>query len=781
DPYTTEPVWKAFEARFDTAGTLLWNRNYLQAVGGVFYDVTPFPDGGYFMVGNIIQGEFNQTAAWLLKTDAYGFAGTCPVTSDTLVTADAAVYQANQAFPEQAGLTAVAAAFPIVEVSSNPVLLCEKACPTNLEICNNNLDDDGDGLFDCLDPDCPCAEDLCRPKRNDYWFFGERNGLNFSTEPPKVLGDGQITGGWVSATISDNQGNLLLYTNGRHIYNRFHQLLPHGTNPDPQFEVSTANCLIIPNPGDAARYYVFTHDRNFSFSYSLVDMHLDNGRGDVVSTEHFVAINTPDKQMQGLTATRSCTFNGYWLAVYSYSTNQMIAYRIDQTGLHLTPVISPAGGSTPLFTDQIKFSPNGKQLARTAIGDSVLLYAFDLDISQAGHFSNLQKIKVGKSGQISDAVEYSPTSRYLYVTSYRAGLKSIYQFDLDLDAPTAISNSGLEIYAEINAGFTAMQLAPNGKIYLAHGPPFTTIDVIHHPEAPGLACQFQRSVAVLSSTPIFYNGLCNVIASDLRRPHIAFPADAPDSICTLNSPVFYQLKNVPCDVTAIDWSLVGLTGTVQSTYQYATVTYAGPGQGLLIVTAHTDCGLAADTLPVMVHAGVNQILNLGPDRTVCDNGVFTFHAGGGFAKYRWQNGSPDSVLTTLLPGKYWVDVYDLCGNRQTDTVLVQIAPTSVLILGPDRRSCPGTPETFERPAAFASWQWSPATALSCDSCAGISVDPATTTTWTVLAQTPDGCLSIDTLRWQIVDTLFAALDTSICVGQTVDFYGLPLPPDTTAH
>ncbi|MEO6760406.1 MAG: gliding motility-associated C-terminal domain-containing protein, partial [Saprospiraceae bacterium] len=212
----------------------------------------------------------------------------------------------------------------------------------------------------------------------------------------------------------------------------------------------------------------------------------------------------------------------------------------------------------------------------------------------------------------------------------------------------------------------------------------------------------------------------------------------------------------------------------------ANITYTAPGEGQLVITAHTPCGTATDTLDVVVHAPFNKMLDLGPDRTVCDNGVFTFNAGSGFAKYRWQNGSPDSILTTLLPGKYWVDVYDPCGNRQSDTVVVKIAPATKLALGPDRMGCPGLPATFQLPGAFTGWQWSPATFLSCDTCATVTATPAATTTWTVLAQTAAGCLSLDTLHWGITDTLFYSRDTTICVGQTVDFYGVALPADTTA-
>ena len=432
----------------------------------------------------------------------------------------------------------------------------------------------------------------------------------------------------------------------------------------------------------------------------------------------------------------------------------------------------------------MKFSPSGKQLARTSSNATLVLYDFDAEFSQSGRFYNPQRFTVGTSLEYAFGVEYSPTGRYLYVSVYRLSqVRSVvYQFDLRAGDLTAIVNSRTEVATDIPFGtFAEMQLAPNGKIYVANTTSDNLIDVIHRPDAPGLACQYQKSGLVLPGVSEYNHGFSNCIASDFHQPQIAFSPDAPDSICDVSIPTNYYIKNVHCAVDSIQWTLSGVAGTIVTNYQYASVTYSGPGQGQLIVTAYTACGPATDTLPVTVHAGFSKTLDLGPDRTVCDNGVFTFHAGSGFPRYRWQDGSTDSVLTTLLPGKYWVDVYDRCNNRQTDTVIVRVAPVSVLSLGPDLRQCAGLPMTFQRPSFFAAWQWSPAALLSCDTCASVSADPITTTSWIVTARTTDGCLSVDTLYWNIVDTLFATRDTVVCAGQTIDLYGVPVPADTTVH
>ena len=252
---------RAFLARFDTLGVMQWNRSYLHGFGSVFHDMVVGPRGHY-IIGNILS-DWDKAAAWLLKTDALGFAGGCLAGSVPLLTADVVAYQNNQAFPgPEAPAIINPSAFALTDFSMTATLLCEKACPKFPEICANNLDDDGDGLFDCLDADCPCMENPCQSKRNDHWYFGTRAGLDFSTEPPTLRSDGQTASLGSTAAISDNQGNLLFYTDGIHIFNRFHQVMPQGINPNPLVIQARIICMIIPYPTNPALYYVFIHDQH---------------------------------------------------------------------------------------------------------------------------------------------------------------------------------------------------------------------------------------------------------------------------------------------------------------------------------------------------------------------------------------------------------------------------------------------------------------------------------------------------------------------------------------
>lgn len=825
--------WKPGLAKITSEGEILWAKHYGVTPGLCFRSVVRSNFGGYFVVGSVSDqtffawlnedGEvlkaiqFNAAADNIQFHDAvrvpggYAISGVTPDGFDLLL---AKTDEAGQTggctgepfsidyFPSDLTVDPAAPMMqPAPEMVTGQILTedillddslrCSFVCDTptvHFELCNNNLDDDGDGLFDCLDPDCNCPEDVCAPRQANIWYFGDHAGLDFNMEPPTVLTDGQSDYEFPSAVACDANGRLLFYSDVKNVFNRFHQPMPNGTGLFGQGEDNES--IIVPHPGDKGKFYSFISGRkssSHSVRYSLIDMRLDNGRGDIVPGEKNVPITTSCERR--IAAVRSCSFDGYW--VLTHKLDAFSVFRIDQNGLNTIPVVSVVGSPGPEYSGQMKFSPSGKQIARTLSDQGVIeLYDFD---QTSGTISNAGLLTIkGIDNADPYGVEFSPTGRYLYVTTlgFENDTSHIIQFDLEAGSDFEIANSIAIIaskkFSPDNVSFANLHPAPNHKIYVANGDndwgEFTnSISIIHNPDAPRFACQFQENALSLPPATGASIGLCNFISSYFAKPHISFPHDAPDTICQLNSDVLYQIKNVQCNVDSLAWRLEGLPGTMQLIGETANIIYLSPGEGRLIVTAYSNCGASADTLPIVVAQPFDKTLDLGPDRVVCDNGVFTFNAGSGFARYRWQNGSPDSVLTTLLPGQYWVEVWDACGNRQTDTVTVSIAPATVLDLGDDREGCDDLTASFERPDFFSRWQWTPADFISCDTCASVTVSPAATTSWVVVAQTDDGCISVDTLTFVIRDTLFFQLDTSVCSGQVIDLFGISLPADTTAH
>lgn len=73
-------------------------------------------------------------------------------------------------------------------------------------------------------------------------------------------------------------------------------------------------------------------------------------------------------------------------------------------------------------------------------------------------------------------------------------------------------------------------------------------------------------------------------------------------------------------------------------------------------------------------APFSGMLNLGPDTVLCTNSSKILSVAPVFAAYRWQDGTAGSQYTATGLGKYWVDAWDICGVKYTDTLFISAAP-----------------------------------------------------------------------------------------------------------
>ena len=192
-----------------------------------------------------------------------------------------------------------------------------------------------------------------------YWYFGQNAGLRFNASNGTVtaITDGQLSTLEGCTSISDTNGNLLFYSDGRTIWNANHiamanasEALNTGLNGD---DSSTSSGLIVPKPQDPDSYYIFTVDEPHHFNspafpnetdgdgindglqYSLVDITLDSGLGDVVGTEKNVPLITYDitnpseeayKCSEKITAVKADDCSSFW--VITHFTDKFYAFKV---------------------------------------------------------------------------------------------------------------------------------------------------------------------------------------------------------------------------------------------------------------------------------------------------------------------------------------------------------------------------------------------------------------------------------------------------------------------
>jgi hypothetical protein len=77
------------------------------------------------------------------------------------------------------------------------------------------------------------------------------------SNPPSVLANNSMTVDEGCASIADQNGNLLFYTDGMSIWNSSHNIMANGTGMNGGHS-STQAALILQKPGSSNLYYVFT-------------------------------------------------------------------------------------------------------------------------------------------------------------------------------------------------------------------------------------------------------------------------------------------------------------------------------------------------------------------------------------------------------------------------------------------------------------------------------------------------------------------------------------------
>lgn len=289
---------------------------------------------------------------------------------------------------------------------------------------------------------------------NANWYFGIQTALNFNdgTSPPTLLTNSAMSTEWSSATISDDLGNLLFYTNGKSIWNASHQIMANGNNILGNTDISQ-DVVIVPIPGDPDKYYVFHNAGNemgfTGVSYSIVDMTLNGGLGDVDTNEKNILIQS--NPIIRMTTVLNPSDGSYWLLLFGASDNPidsdtLYTYKIDATGVTLTNsslfTLPLAQSSEPFIYGQMKVSPDAQNLALVYnrndddgkdIFNAQTIYLFDFDIN-TGIASNLNSSMVLSDNLYSYGVAFSPDSNLLYVSgthklSDLSTVGRIYQMD----------------------------------------------------------------------------------------------------------------------------------------------------------------------------------------------------------------------------------------------------------------------------------------------------------------------------------------------------------------
>jgi hypothetical protein len=280
-----------------------------------------------------------------------------------------------------------------------------------------------------------------------------------------------------SATLSDQSGNLLLFSDGKRLWKN---------NPDATATLittgllgdssSTQNVIFIPKPGNPNRYYVVTINGATSLKkglyYSEVDvvsasMILPLNR--VLSTGTYFDTNfnqiqsatiNPDfkNESESITSAKHSNGRDYWLIVHvqNQTRGAMLSFKVSCNGILSNKAevamelsIQNQGGG---IAHSLKVSPNGNRIALSTTNG--FFFGTFNNTSGAINLNNFLDYNNSNFNQ-GYGVEFSPNSNILF---YSNG-NGVIARDLTSGNQTVINDNNSQI---------GLQLARNGRIYLTN-------------------------------------------------------------------------------------------------------------------------------------------------------------------------------------------------------------------------------------------------------------------------------------------------------------------------
>lgn len=359
---------------------------------------------------------------------------------------------------------------------------------------------------------------ISQPKYDYNWFVATRYSstdtafgvthIDFNAEPPLLtrISAFKTDIDATSASWSDGTGKFAYLTNGCIIVNSQYDTLQEGYPLNPGLihdkycksgYLAQQGAIILPQPGNPDKQYLFhLFIEDFpvwggavtQLLYTKIDMALDGSLGGV--TEKNLPLLVDTLCFGQMTAVRHANGEDWWLVVPENSTNGYYIFLLDSAGVGLyrhQNIGKVQKGRD--WTGQAVFSPDGRYYVRADGHSGMEVLEFD---RCKGRFFNARHYDPPMIWEnVTMGAAIAPNSRYLYV-SYA---EVLWQFDLWADdVLSTLDTIGVyDGYKDpLPAGFNIMQLAPNGKIYLTTGNGTKVMHVVHQPDMPGQACQFEQ-------------------------------------------------------------------------------------------------------------------------------------------------------------------------------------------------------------------------------------------------------------------------------------------------
>ena len=550
----------------------------------------------------------------------------------------------------------------------------------------------------------------------NVWYFGDHAGLDFNPlfdnpagpvtpipfgDPGIFNGGNQMQAPEGCAVFCDANGEPLLHSDGNSIWNRNGDQVATDIGGDLN---STQSVIIVQLPDDPTIFYVFTTKQifdpngqeSYELRYSVFDLKLNGGDGDVLRTNILLACNITER----------IASNGAWVIVHGFGNDIFQAFPITAAGIGI-PVISNVGAVHPNNTQRggeayMTFSDNNLLAVGLSLANNenyVELFQFDPNTGEVTEYQpGFFRLEVENTiqGQIY-GVEISGDLVYATIRNPGSG-STLYQWHIDsttvagsITDPSYINGDGRNVVAQENEDLGAIQTGPDGLVYVAVGGGSPTIGVINNPgaviaadppEDPNFVVD-QRSLAPGTTSQL---GLPNVItppsgASDGRQ------FDVFDG-CFGETLTFTATTDIP-HIEFFQWRIVDSNGTEVvgvTPADNVNFTASRPGDYVAELLVVNICGVPLDPplefpftvfpLPDFEIFDVQDVIgacgtpNGRIEFSVLDNQVFDYIITGPVSSGGQNVSAPTTIAATdLTAGAYTVNLTHAATGCASDSAV----------------------------------------------------------------------------------------------------------------
>ncbi|MBO9664654.1 hypothetical protein [Dokdonella sp.] len=284
-----------------------------------------------------------------------------------------------------------------------------------------------------IHPPLACSEQDARATER-WWFFGTRAGIDFGvsgTAATAVLNPGNIVTPEGSTVVTDTAGQLQFWSNAKVAYTRNQTPMPNGSGLLGN-DSATQTVAAFPAIGHPGRYFIVTTDTdvgsapNGQLRYSVVDMTLNGGLGDIVAGQKNLPLGAPGTASESLTAVPNADGTGFWVLTATNNAPTLLAYAFDDNGPVGAPVASALSTSNGRWYGSLYFNKKLNQLVQATSDNpgsgQLRVLTFDGATGQAfERFTWRPGVTGVPAGSVLYTADFSPAGDYVYATRIFSG------------------------------------------------------------------------------------------------------------------------------------------------------------------------------------------------------------------------------------------------------------------------------------------------------------------------------------------------------------------------